>query len=443
MIKPNPNTVPGLNLRLNAMLRPALGICMLGISALSLGLFSDVSFGASYQVAPRIAPRDRGSLPKAMPEPRIDVEPAPTKASPSRSTSSSVQQEKPTPANEIPAMTVEITKVAAPPAKPIVSAPAHQAVDPMPASAPAKASREEELVPATQAAMHAQPAGQAEVVRPKPEQTAKADNPKPKSDEHTRKISHGKKPHPIVIAPEPLLPSEIDVRTAGLPQPSGQITHSPTASSNPKTSSSATTRTENRQRADSDYQASSAKPDKTAQSVSDAEMRRVLSSTPTYTAPAHRSSSPNGWEPGFYPVGFTPAVRPVTPEKVQALGDALSHYNRGVYYTQRKQWEAAVNEYKQVLSRNMNMADAYVGLSTAAIYQHDWENALKNSVKALRLKSGFLDPANITQARYNLSSVYCVSNDYHKALKYFKQVQKDNHPEADALWTFLQSNCKP
>ena len=148
-------------------------------------------------------------------------------------------------------------------------------------------------------------------------------------------------------------------------------------------------------------------------------------------------------EPGFYPVGFTPAIRPIAIGKVQSMGKALSHYNRGVYYSEHQQWGNAVSEYNQVLAQHLNMADAYVGLSTAALHQKDWETAMKNSLKALRLKDGFLDPSNITQARYNLSSVYCITDDYRKSVNYFKLVQQANHPESDVLWSFIQNNCNP
>ena len=150
-----------------------------------------------------------------------------------------------------------------------------------------------------------------------------------------------------------------------------------------------------------------------------------------------------GWEPGFYPAGYQPPSPPTTTAQAQRLKKALVHYNRGVYYTQQQMWDEGTNEYQKVLSTNPASADAYVGLSTIALYERNWESALKNALLALQMKQSFFEPANITQARYNISSVYCVSNDYKEALRYYKQVRKAKHPEADTLWAFLQRNCRP
>ena len=126
-----------------------------------------------------------------------------------------------------------------------------------------------------------------------------------------------------------------------------------------------------------------------------------------------------------------------------AVNTALSHYNRGVYYSERKEWAQAATEYNQAIQQNILLADAYVGLSTAAIHQRDWENALRNGHQALRLKDNFLDAENMTQARYNLSTVYCVADDYKRAARYYELVVQAGAPEAGNLWAFLQSNCHP
>jgi hypothetical protein len=282
------------------------------------------------------------------------------------------------------------------------------------------------------------------VVKPQPQAVIKAEKPEQKvasakvhpaktpekKAEHPAKpvkTAKGKKEHPVVIAPEPLLAGP-DVFGATA---ESHVSPSPAV----KRNAQATVPTS----------VQPAKAASTAKTASSSPMKPAVSSswTSSQTVTSRSASGNHAWEPGFFPVGYTPAVRPVTPEKMQALGTALTHYNRGVYYTQRKQWDAAVSEYQQVIREDINMADAYVGLSTASMYQRDWENALKNSVKALRLKSGFIDPANITQARYNLSSVYCVADDYHQAMRYFKLVKKEHHPETETLWSFLQSNCQP
>lgn len=289
--------------------------------------------------------------------------------------------------------------------------------------------------------------------------------------EKPAKNKHEKKAHPVVIAPEPLLPAPDSTQPAAnggmnwaITNPNGQTGSvskgSVSATSNAVSPASRATSPEMMVTTSATKTVSpetpvahnglSNKENKTPNSSPGLtpavnhtanQNARPMPATSSRSAMAHHPSKIHTLEPGFYPVGFTPAVLPVNPMKMQALAKAISHYNKGIYYAQRKQWDDAIDEYKQVLAQNLNLADAFVGLSTASIYKRDWETALKSSQQALKLKKGFIDPANITQARYNLSAVYCISDDYRRALKYYKEVKKANHSETDNLWAFLQNNC--
>ncbi len=228
-----------------------------------------------------------------------------------------------------------------------------------------------------------------------------------------------KKTHPVVIAPEPILPGT-----------ASHVEHP--IMSNAQAASVA----------------SNIAPDSAVfnnKSLADAELNdpEAIEKLRKATGQDETILPPSGTEPGIQPVSFTPNARFVRTVQDSAVNTALSHYNRGVYYSDRKEWAQAVIEYNQAIQQNILLADAYVGLSTAAIHQRDWENALRNSHQALRLKDNFLDADNITQARYNLSTVYCVADDYVRAARYYEQVVQAGASEAGNLWAFLQSNCHP
>jgi len=310
---------------------------------------------------------------------------------------------------------------------------------------------------------------------PKKAKSAAKTETLPKQAQKETHHKHEKKSHPLVIAPEPLLPARdwIASKSAqsnnqrtenkAIPAPSSpvakpttgpaQLTGRATAAAKPASTTMPATASTNPSTDQKTTTAKATPSDNTKAAISPTNPAQEKKPLP---AIAHKSSAINGqpvastqthhhhfMERGFYPIGYTPAVRHLTPQKNLALRQALVHYNRGVYYARHKQWDEAISEYINVINEDSNMADAYVGLSTAEMHLKDWENALQNSTKALQLKQGFVDPANITQARYNLSSVYCVTNDYKKALHYFKLIKKARHPETETLWSFLQNNCQP
>jgi hypothetical protein len=284
--------------------------------------------------------------------------------------------------------------------------------------------------------------------------TAKeTDNVQPAQKQKPAQKSNGKKPHPVVIAPEPLsatstaTPASSTTVTTTAPRVTASVTPVTTKVNLdlPLKPIESATSTQAEKDAEDDMnlrgQVKRAKPRvSSVQHHSAAPVTTVVNPVPA--THAKRQASTN--EPGFYPVGFTPAARPVTAVQMSAMEKALSHYNRGVYYSQRQQWDNAIAEYNQVLLINQQpLADAYVGISTASIHKRDWENALKNANKALRFKAGFIDPGNITQARFNLSTIYCVADDYHEAKHFYKIIKKAGHPQAPALAAFLEKNCGP
>jgi tetratricopeptide (TPR) repeat protein len=145
----------------------------------------------------------------------------------------------------------------------------------------------------------------------------------------------------------------------------------------------------------------------------------------------------------IYPVGYKPYIPPVNAEKRRWLETAISHYNRAGYYQDRDELDAAIDEYKQAILFNKNFADAYVGLSSAFMRKNDWANVVENANQALNKRRHFMDPANIGQAWFNLSTAYCVGDDFRWAFKYYHKARLAGHPATEPLRDFMTKNCTP
>lgn len=119
----------------------------------------------------------------------------------------------------------------------------------------------------------------------------------------------------------------------------------------------------------------------------------------------------------------------------QAHTEAISHYNRGVLYAQESQLNSAASEYQQALLLDPDFADAHVGLSTTAMRQNDWETVITQAKKALRQKTSFMEPSQISQAHYNLSTAYCRLTIH---LKPSSILNRQNPPDIQ-----IPNACKP
>jgi len=54
-----------------------------------------------------------------------------------------------------------------------------------------------------------------------------------------------------------------------------------------------------------------------------------------------------------------------------------------------------------------------------------------------------MEPSNIVQAWYNLSTAHCVADNYSPARRYYQKVKLAGHPNQQQLWEFIQKNCTP
>lgn len=151
---------------------------------------------------------------------------------------------------------------------------------------------------------------------------------------------------------------------------------------------------------------------------------------------------PNADEAGFYPVGYSPYLPAAIYTQSGKHQAALSYYNQGSHYGRTNQLNEAIQAYQKAIQSNPNLADAYVGLSSAYLLKHGWEDVFLNADKALTLKAGFIDAANITQAQFNLSMAHCALGKSHKAYKFYKKVKKAQHPQREGLSLYLEKNCK-
>lgn len=143
-----------------------------------------------------------------------------------------------------------------------------------------------------------------------------------------------------------------------------------------------------------------------------------------------------------YPRRYKPLLSPINPQQADWHQQAIAAYELGNSLGQQGRVDEAMAAYQKALKMAPNFADAYVGLSTAAILKGQWETALNSADKGLSLRSGFTDPSNITRAYYNLSATYCVMDHYSQAKRYYQKVQTARYPLAPQLWSYIQQNCK-
>ena len=84
-----------------------------------------------------------------------------------------------------------------------------------------------------------------------------------------------------------------------------------------------------------------------------------------------------------------------------------------------------------------------MGLSTVFMRKNDWQNVVENANQALNKQRHFMDPANIGQAWFNLSTAYCVADNYRWSYKYYQKAKLAGHPSLDPLSDFMKKNCTP
>jgi hypothetical protein len=145
-----------------------------------------------------------------------------------------------------------------------------------------------------------------------------------------------------------------------------------------------------------------------------------------------------------WPRDYKPYLPPADATQREIHTQAVHHFNRGNYYGRKKNLEQAVAEYRRAVVLNPAFADAYVGLSSVHVLKNDWESVYEETSKAFSLKKGgFMDPANIVQAKFNLTMAHCATAEKWNALKSYRQVKTAGHPLSQQLWIHLQHSCKP
>jgi hypothetical protein len=261
------------------------------------------------------------------------------------------------------------------------------------------------------------------------ENTESAPTDWPEKSSKTSSQTHKSNPgHPVVHPPEPLLPRSPQ---SAVPNP-GEM-----------------------QMGSVDYVAEMAM-DQRAVAEDDSLLAQAATGSsmhekPTVHFPEDLTPAPNGHnapsakvnDRNIYPISYQPYIGRITERRQQDLETAISHYNRAAYYEQRNKLDEAIGEYKQALLLHSDFADAYVGMSTAMIRKNDWENVMNSLQRALGMKQRFMDPSNIVQAWYNLSTAHCVADQYSPARRYYQKVKLAGHPNTQDLWEFIQKNCTP
>jgi tetratricopeptide (TPR) repeat protein len=66
--------------------------------------------------------------------------------------------------------------------------------------------------------------------------------------------------------------------------------------------------------------------------------------------------------------------------------DSASYYNRGVDYTNQKEWNKAIAEFDRAIELNSNLAEAYGYRGFTYFQLQDWERAINDFNRAIFLK---------------------------------------------------------
>tara|TARA_B100001142_G_scaffold316463_1_gene356278 strand:- start:675 stop:2081 length:1407 start_codon:yes stop_codon:yes gene_type:complete len=125
-------------------------------------------------------------------------------------------------------------------------------------------------------------------------------------------------------------------------------------------------------------------------------------------------------------------------ELIEASIDPRFHYNNGVAYQYRKEYELAIDEYKKTTKLDTNNLKALHNIAVCYKGIDDDENALKY-LKKCQSK----DPQS-EEANENLANFYLSLSDYSNAIKHYKKILEINPKNLESLSnlgiSYLMSN---
>jgi tetratricopeptide (TPR) repeat protein len=108
-------------------------------------------------------------------------------------------------------------------------------------------------------------------------------------------------------------------------------------------------------------------------------------------------------------------------------GQAIAFSNRGVAYARKGNYDWAIQDYDQAIRLNPKHADAFSNRGAAYAHKGDYDRAIENYDQAIRLNP------NHTHAFYNRGNAYRRKGNYDRAIQNYDQAIRLNPKHAGAF----------
>ena len=102
----------------------------------------------------------------------------------------------------------------------------------------------------------------------------------------------------------------------------------------------------------------------------------------------------------------------------------VAHQNLAAVYQLDGQYQAAIDQYRELLSYHRSYPEAYYGTALAYYNLEQYEPCIKYAESALSLYLAANQSLNAADARMLAGQAYMYSGDYKQAIKYFKASKK-------------------
>ena len=122
------------------------------------------------------------------------------------------------------------------------------------------------------------------------------------------------------------------------------------------------------------------------------------------------------------------AAKDQTSAQAPGTDPAKEHFDKGVQYSLRGEYDAAIKEYEETIKSNPNSPEAYNNMGFAYMDKGDTDKAVELQKKALELNPKFAN------AYYGMAQAMEKKGDKAGALKNWKEFKKLSEPHS-RWWT--------
>jgi len=116
--------------------------------------------------------------------------------------------------------------------------------------------------------------------------------------------------------------------------------------------------------------------------------------------------------------------------------DALNYNNTGISYTKKANYEQAITYFKKAIETDSSMTNAYYNLGSVYKYTGNTDKAINAFQLLLR------NAPNDDETAYILAGLYFDKQDYEKSLLYLNSIDKNSPYYKDSLELFKKINAK-